>query len=56
MVDQHVEKDVPPRDEAASPADDEGKDGPSFRLLIVANRLPITINKQADVAPHRNSS
>ena len=49
MAEQHVDKEIPFRDEAPSPADDSGKDGPNFRLLIVANRLPITINKQADV-------
>ena len=44
-----VEKDVPARDEAASPAEENGKDGQHFRLLIVANRLPITIKRQPDV-------
>lgn len=45
---EHIVKDVPAREEAPSPADD-GKDGQHFRLLIVANRLPITIKKQPDV-------
>jgi hypothetical protein len=51
MDDQHTDKDIPSRDEAPSPAEDSGKEGPNFRLLIVANRLPITIKKQSDVSP-----
>jgi hypothetical protein len=45
---EQTEKDIPAREEAPSPAD-EGKNGQHFRLLIVANRLPITIKKQPDV-------
>jgi hypothetical protein len=44
-----MEKEVPAREDAGSPIDENGKDGQHFRLLIVANRLPITIKKQPDV-------
>jgi hypothetical protein len=45
-----IEKDVPARDDAGSPTEENGNfDGQHFRLLIVANRLPITIKKQPDV-------
>jgi hypothetical protein len=44
-----MDKDVPVRDEAGTPTEENGKDGQHFRLLIVANRLPITIKKQPDV-------
>lgn len=46
MTDERIEKDVPSRDEAPSPTEN---DGTNYRLLIVANRLPITIKKQLDV-------
>jgi len=42
-------KDVPTREETQSPPTDNGKEEQHFRLLIVANRLPITIKKQPDV-------
>jgi hypothetical protein len=51
---EHIVKEVPAREEAPSPADDNGKDGQHFRLLIVANRLPITIKKLPDVLPFEN--
>jgi len=46
-----IEKEVPAREDASSPTEENGKDGQHFRLLIVANRLPITIKKQPDVFP-----
>lgn len=49
MTEGHIELEVPSRDEAPSPADSVKDDGHNFRLLIVANRLPITIKKQAGV-------
>jgi hypothetical protein len=52
---EHTVKEVPAREEAQSPADDNGKDGQHFRLLIVANRLPITIKKLPDVLPYRKA-
>ena len=49
MNDEHIERD---RDEAPSPTESvKGEDEPNYRLLIVANRLPITIKKQPDVNP-----
>jgi len=48
MTEGHIE--VPSRDEAPSPADSVKDDEHNFRLLIVANRLPITIKKQLGVA------
>ena len=45
MTDEQVGSEVPPRDDAPSPIDDAR----NFRLLIVANRLPITIKKQPGV-------
>ena len=53
----HAEKEVPSRDEAPSPADSvKDDDGHNFRLLIVANRLPITIKKQPGVLSSHGSS
>jgi hypothetical protein len=49
MAEERIENDVPSRDEASSPTDSVKDDGPNFRLLIVANRLPITIKKQSGV-------
>ena len=49
MAEERIENEVPSRDEAPSPADSGKDDGPNFRLLIVANRLPITIKKQSGV-------
>lgn len=49
-----IETEVPAREDAGSPTED-GKDGQHFRLLIVANRLPITIKKQPDVLPSLKS-
>jgi hypothetical protein len=49
MADEQIEKGVPPRDDAPSPADSVKDDEHNFRLLIVANRLPITIKKQPGV-------
>jgi len=46
---QQAVKEIPPRDDAPSPTDSVKDDGQHFRLLIVANRLPITIKKQNDV-------
>jgi len=44
-----VETRVPSRDLNSSPADSVKDDEQHFRLLIVANRLPITIKKRPDV-------
>ena len=49
MAEERIEKEVPSRDEAPSPSDSAKDDEPNFRLLIVANRLPITIKKQPGV-------
>lgn len=49
MTEGNIEKEVPSRDEAPSPTDSVKDDGHNFRLLIVANRLPITIKKQLGV-------
>ena len=46
---EEIEKGIPPRDEAPSPTDSVKDDEHNFRLLIVANRLPITIKKQPSV-------
>jgi len=44
-----LEPRVPSRDHNSSPADSVKDDEQHFRLLVVANRLPITIRKQPDV-------
>ena len=49
MAEERIENEVPSRDEAPSPSDSAKDDEPNFRLLIVANRLPITIKKQSGV-------
>jgi hypothetical protein len=49
MPEEHIENGVPARDEAPSPTESVKDDGHNFRLLIVANRLPITIKKQPGV-------
>jgi hypothetical protein len=47
-----VEKEVPVREESSSPSEEQEKQ--HFRLLVVANRLPITIKMQDDVTPGAN--
>ena len=54
MAPTQIDKDVPSRDEAASPTDSGKDEGPNFRLLIVANRLPITIKKLSDVVSQKS--
>jgi trehalose-6-phosphate synthase len=44
--DSNVETRVPSREHNSSPADSGKDDEQHFRLLIVANRLPITIKKR----------
>jgi len=44
MSEPHIER-VPSRDEAPSPTESVKDEGQNYRLLVVANRLPITIKK-----------
>lgn len=48
--DSNADTRVPSREHNSSPADSVKDDEQHFRLLIVANRLPITIKKR-DVSP-----
>jgi hypothetical protein len=49
MTEPHIERASPSRDEAPSPTESLKEEGQNYRLLVVANRLPITIKKQAGV-------
>jgi hypothetical protein len=50
MTENIADKTLPLRDEAPSPTESVKDEGKDWRLLIVANRLPITIKKQPDVS------
>lgn len=55
MTEPHIERAVPSRDEAPSPTESVKEEGQNYRLLIVANRLPITIKKH-NVFPYSPST
>ena len=51
MTEPHIERAAPLSDEAPSPTESVKDEGQNYRLLVVANRLPITIKKHG-VATH----